>query len=106
MGRGFEHMSQVAEAKRIELEIRASDMEHPLWKGARPVLIERYWSGEEAPAERQGEARLLWSDAALYVRFVCTQREPLVVSHEPQTAAKTIGLWHRDVCEIFLAPKW
>lgn len=97
-------MSQVAEARRIELEIKASDLEHPLWMTATPVLLERYWSGEEAPAGRQAEARLLWSDAALYARFVCTQTEPLVVSPEPQTNGKTIGLWHRDVCEIFLAP--
>lgn len=97
-------MSQVVEAKHIDVEIQASEIEHPLWMGARPVLIERYWSGEAAPVARRAEARLLWSAEALYVRFVCPQREPLVASHEPQTAEKTIGLWHRDVCEIFLAP--
>jgi alpha-galactosidase len=30
--------------------------------------------------------------------------ESLVVSQSPQTGKKTIGLWERDVCEIFLAP--
>ncbi|HEX8889498.1 MAG TPA: carbohydrate-binding family 9-like protein [Pyrinomonadaceae bacterium] len=97
-------MSQVVEAKRIDVEIKASEIEHPLWMDARPVLVERYWSGETAPIARHAEARLLWSDEALYVRFACPQREPLVTSTEPQTAEKTIGLWHRDVCEIFLAP--
>ena len=97
-------MSQVVEAKRIDVEIKASETEHPLWMGARPVLIERYWSGDEAPDARQAEACLLWSDEALYARFVCPQREPLVASSQPQASEKTIGLWHRDVCEIFLAP--
>jgi len=94
----------VAEARRIGVELAASELDHPLWMMASPVLIERYWSGEEAPAERQAEARLLWSDEALYVRFIYPQAEPIVASLEPQTVRKTIGLWHRDVCEIFLAP--
>ncbi len=47
---------------------------------------------------------MLWSPEALSVRFVCQQHEPLVVSPQPQTASKTMGLWDRDVCEIFIAP--
>jgi hypothetical protein len=35
---------------------------------------------------------------------VCAQQEPLVVSENPQTDKKTLGLWDRDVCEVFLAP--
>jgi hypothetical protein len=37
-------------------------------------------------------------------RFVCRQQEPLTISADPQFEQKTIGLWHRDVCEIFVAP--
>jgi len=48
--------------------------------------------------------RICWSDEALHVRFVCNQHEPLVVSAEPKTDRKTLGLWDRDVCEIFVAP--
>jgi hypothetical protein len=65
----------------------------------------RYWSGEDAPKARQTEARLIWSEEALCVRFICSQSEPLVISDAPQTAEKTIGLWERDVCEIFIAPQ-
>jgi alpha-galactosidase len=68
------------------------------------VHIKQYWSGEAAPEWRQTEARLVWSQAALVVRFVCRQGEPLVISETPQTAAKTMGLWERDVCELFIAP--
>src|SRR5947209_4202557 len=92
------------EARRIETEIAASDLDNPLWMSARPLVITKYWSGEEAPAVRHAEARLLWSDEALYVRFSCPQQEPLIVSDEPQAERKTIGLWDRDVCEIFIAP--
>jgi hypothetical protein len=47
---------------------------------------------------------LLWSDSALHVRFLCPQREPLIASTIPQIEEKTLGLWDRDVCEIFIAP--
>jgi hypothetical protein len=47
---------------------------------------------------------LLWSNTALYVRFTGPQHEPLVISPSPQTEVKSLGLWDRDVCEIFIAP--
>ena len=74
------------------------------WGATQAVPIDRYWSGAAAPADRRAEARILWSSAALHIRFICQQREPLVISDKPQTAKKTIGLWDRDVCEIFIAP--
>lgn len=84
--------------------VSASDLDHATWASARPVRLTHYWSGEEAPAGRHAEARLLWSDEALVVRFVCRQTEPLVLSPNPQTGRKTLGLWERDVCELFVAP--
>lgn len=91
------------EAHHSRADVRADDFDNSAWKRARSVRITRYWSGEEAPEARHAEARVLWSDAALTVRFQCNQREPLVVSPQPQTQKKTIGLWDRDVCEIFVA---
>jgi hypothetical protein len=70
-------------------DVAASDLDNAAWQAARVVPITRYWSGELAPLERHAEARLLWS---------------FVVSLRPQTARKTIGLWDRDVCELFIAP--
>ena len=80
------------------------DFDNPIWKHCEPVRIEHYWSGEAAMATRHAEARICWSSEALHVRFVCRQEEPLVVSENPRTDKKTLGLWDRDVCEIFLAP--
>jgi hypothetical protein len=93
------------EAGRVSADLAAADLEHPDWEKASAVTIKQYWSGELAPEWRHAEARFVWSEAALGVRFICRQREPLVVSATPQTEAKTTGLWERDVCEIFLAPE-
>ena len=88
----------------IKAEIEISDLNGVAWKSASQVLITHYWSGKKAPQGRTFEARLLWSDTALYVRFVAFLSEPLVVSEDPDLAKKTVGLWNRDVCEIFVAP--
>lgn len=93
------------EARRVSADFAAADLNHAAWEEASAVPLRQYWSGEPAPEWRHAEARLIWSEVALGVRFVCSQREPLVVSATPQTLAKTIGLWERDVCEIFIAPE-
>ena len=80
------------------------ELENKAWKKAETVEIDKYWSGENAPPERRFKAKILWSDAALYVRFEANQKEPLIVSETPNLLSKTRGLWDRDVCEIFLAP--
>ena len=91
-------------AKYIREPIAAGEFDHPVWDNCGPVKIEHYWSGDPAPASRHAEARLCWSDGALHVRFVGEQHEPLIVADHPVTDRKTLGLWDRDVCEIFVAP--
>ena len=91
-------------ARHIDKPIAVDQFDHGAWTGCAPVKIEHYWSGEPAPPERHAEARICWSAEALHVRFECEQHEPLVVSPDPQTDKKTLGIWDRDVCEIFLAP--
>ncbi len=92
------------EIARVEKDFSVNEFENKNWQKAREVLIEKYWSGEIAPFGRHFKAKLLWSDAALYVRFCANQAEPLIVSGTPNLESKTIGLWERDVCEIFVAP--
>jgi cellulose/xylan binding protein with CBM9 domain len=91
-------------APHINPPINPDDFDNPNWQTCRPVQIEHYWSGERAMSSRHAEARVCWSDDALYVRFLAKQQEPLIVSENPITAQETLGLWDRDVCEIFLAP--
>lgn len=88
----------------VDQPVSVSDFENQIWRACQPIPIEHFWSGEPAPASRHAEVRLCWSDEALHVRFVCAQQEPLVVSSNPVTDRKTLGLWERDVCEIFIAP--
>src|SRR5437763_8050906 len=85
-------------------EIDLKSMYDLVWSKAVPVSVGTYWSGQTAPLGRSFEARLLWSDTGLYVRFEAEQHEPLIVSPNPDTNKKANGLWNRDVCEIFIAP--
>src|SRR5829696_8656967 len=88
----------------ISRPITESDFGNEIWHEGQPIRIEHYWSGAPAVPTRHAEARMCWSSEALHVRFVCRQHEPLIVAGNPRTDQKTLGLWDRDVCEIFLAP--
>ena len=92
------------EARYSDALLNAESYFHPHWERADPIVIERTWSGEPARESQRAEARLLWTNEALFVRFLCNQAEPLNVRNDPQRDRKTIGLWNTDVCEIFLAP--
>jgi len=94
----------IVEAQFTPTELAVSDLQSATWNKAKPVRIDHYWSGEPAPLSRHAEARILWTRKALFVRYVCNQAEPLVIGHNPQTKTKTMNLWDRDVCEIFIAP--
>ncbi len=91
----------------IRIEFIENELSPEAWLSivkAKATDIKRYWSGKRAPIGRHFNARFLWSKAALYVLFEANQREPLIVSEKPDISKKTIGLWDRDVCEIFIAP--
>ena len=96
--------SPTIEAIYSDALLTAESFAHPDWEGTQPVVIQRRWSGEMARESQYAEARLLWTNEALLVRFLCQQDEPLNVRLHPQRDRKTLGLWETDVCEIFLAP--
>jgi alpha-galactosidase len=85
-------------------DVLPTEFDHSAWSNSPPVRITQLWSGEQAPASRHAEVRVIWSDPAMCVRFICNQQEPLTISRSPKLDGKTIGLWDRDVCEIFVAP--
>lgn len=90
--------------KYTKTDFSVRELENKAWEKAETITIDKYWSGENAPEGRSFRTKILWSDAAIYVRFEANQQEPLVVSEAPNLTSKTKGLWDRDVCEIFLAP--
>lgn len=96
--------SAEVEALRVDGKLAAADLDHAAWARARAVSISRYWSGEPAPPARHAEARVAWTDDGLLARFACPQSEPLIVSDAPRLDQKSLGLWDRDVCEVFVAP--
>ena len=96
--------NDIIEARQIAIDLDVADLKSAAWSRAQPIKIDHYWSGAPAPASRHAEARVLWSNKALHLRFVCHQGEPLIVNDKPQSEKKTMGLWDRDVCEIFIAP--
>lgn len=96
--------SEVVHAPYVARVVGVDEFESEVWEQCRAVTIANLWSGAPASAERHAEARICWSDEALHVRLIGKQHEPLVVSAEPQTDRETLGLWDRDVCEIFIAP--
>jgi hypothetical protein len=87
-----------------QVVLTAAAFDHPEWTRACPIQITRTWAGENAPASRHAEARIIWTDQSMIVRFVCQQHEPLVVNTNPKLGKKTLRLWDKDVCEIFVAP--
>ena len=95
---------QIIQARHIATDLPVNDLKSAEYDKAHSVKIDRYWSAAPAPASRHCDARILWSSKALHIRFVGQQQESLIVSKTPQTAKKTMGLWDRDVCEIFIAP--
>jgi len=90
--------------KFVDKDFDIKRLHDPVWDAADKVEIGTYWSGQAAPAGRHFTAQLLWSRSALYVRFVGIQDEPLVVADKPDLSKKSIGMWDRDVSEIFIAP--
>lgn len=88
----------------ISRDFAIGRLDDPAWNGVYNVLVSKYWSAKVAPKKRQFWAGLLWSDTAFYVRFENLLNPPLIVSERPDVSKKTIGLWDRDVCEIFIAP--
>jgi alpha-galactosidase len=97
-------MTKKIEIAHVEQDFQIGELDNSIWKNAGETVVENYWSGESAPKSRHFKTKLLWSDAAFYIRFEANQREPLVASENPNLKSKTHGLWNRDVCEIFVAP--
>ncbi len=80
------------------------DLDHAAWESAAPIKVKSNWNGMRAPVKRRFEARMLWTQRALYVKFDANQGEPPVINKFPTLHKKTLRLWERDVCELFVAP--
>jgi alpha-galactosidase len=95
---------EIAHVRYTAVDVRPDQLDDAVWALAQPISITHYWSGEFADPSRHAEARVLWTPNALVARFEANQFEPQVISNAPEINRKTLGLWDRDVCEIFIAP--
>lgn len=96
--------SKVIVAPFIANTVSVEDFDHDAWENCVSIPIKHYWSGEAAPESRHALVKACWTNESLNVRFVCQQQEPLIVTSSPVLDRKTLGLWERDVCEVFVAP--
>ncbi|MGH9946229.1 MAG: carbohydrate-binding family 9-like protein [Pyrinomonadaceae bacterium] len=104
-GQKMHHVAKPrATIKFINRDLSSFDLSPSVFDQAEPITVNKYWSAKPAASGRHFTARMLWSDEALWIFFDGNQTDPLVVSDKPDVRQKTIGLWDRDVCEIFLAP--
>jgi hypothetical protein len=88
----------------LDGDLPIEEFAHGSWVRSGSVRISEYWNAEPAAATQGFEARSQWSHRHLYFRFETSRSEELIINSEPQTERKTLGLWERDVCEVFIAP--
>ncbi|MEO7675030.1 MAG: carbohydrate-binding family 9-like protein [Pyrinomonadaceae bacterium] len=97
-------MTNQIKIRHIIHDFSISDLNDKAWHKAKENSVKKYWSGKAAPSGRHFKVQMLWSKTALYVRFEAHQSETFVIFDKPDLSKKTLGLWDRDVCEIFIAP--
>jgi hypothetical protein len=72
------------------------------WQRAASGWLDATLREGKAQAELATRARALWSERYLYVAFEAPYRELTVF--RPVSAEERLGLWDRDVVEVFLGP--
>jgi alpha-galactosidase len=75
----------------------------PAWLYAQSVCFSTDWQGTNADPDRETEVRLLWTSAALFLKFVVRYRT-ITVFPDSDANGRRNQLWDRDVVEVFLQP--
>jgi len=88
-------------ATRIEQDFNIDgDLSKPVWRNAAPVRIE-YTLREASPRPTiSTTVKCLWSPTHLYFAFECPYTRLTVF--DPPSPTKRLGLWDRDVVEVFV----
>jgi hypothetical protein len=76
-------------------------LEEEIWNQTQTIRIEKIIKTGETVSALSTEVRLLWSADFLYISYVAPYRE--LVTFEPAIfEGKRVGLWDRDVVEVFI----
>jgi predicted TIM-barrel fold metal-dependent hydrolase len=78
------------------------DAEKAAWKKAAPVRVEYSLKEGGARPGLSTEVKCLWSDDSLY--FLFTSPYTRLTTFDPPSPTERLGLWDRDVVEVFVAP--
>jgi hypothetical protein len=89
---------------RIDLGDKTLSVTDPLWDSIPEVSVENDWMGIRSLPQRFFRFQLCWSDRFFSIRFITTRNDECVIGSNPRRDSKTLELWNRDVCEIFIAP--
>jgi hypothetical protein len=93
----------VMKAVRVESDFDVDgNLDKPAWKKARPVAVEYAIADGTARPALSTPVRCLWSDRYVYFAFACPFTK--LTTFEPVSKQERLGLWDKDVVEVFLAP--
>jgi hypothetical protein len=81
----------------IELSALLSSSPNPIAK------LAYFWDGSPIDEALKTSLWAAWTPTFFYLLFECRYRT-LNLSDNPQFSSKTMGLWDRDVVEVFIAP--
>lgn len=88
-------------AQRADGEVTLDGMlSEASWQAATPVPLEYTLADSTARPELSTEVRCLWSNDSLYFGFSCPYSKLTVF--DPPSAEERLGLWDRDVVEMFI----
>jgi alpha-galactosidase len=73
------------------------------WEKATAIRFCGDWQGTNTDPQLQTEARMLWNEGALYLKFVAHFRK-ITVFADAEPDGRRDELWNRDVAEVFLQP--
>lgn len=91
----------IIKARRIKEDfLLDGDLSKAVWKSAPIARIEAALVDAKLRPELSTAARCLWSDKYLYVSFQCPYTKLTVF--EPVSPTERLGLWDRDVVELFV----
>ena len=94
----------VVKARRVGADFDLSgNLNHAVWAQAPVARVEQTLRDGIARPDLATEVRLLWSDQYLYLGFRGPFTE-LNVFEPPRPEGDRVGLWERDVVEVFLGP--
>ena len=89
-------------AKSIQSDFTiAGNLSHPDWQGAEPTYLDQTSNIGVAVPESSTEIRALWSNQYLYIGFKAPF-ETLNTFQPPNLTGERIGLWEKDVVEMFI----